>query len=178
MRNPLKRTKKPPKPKKEKIYPPKDVVLVTTESGAELVPCTVNDDHTLKYGNKTVKIRDDRPAHILIIPVSKLVKGFLAKRFTPRKLIFNMYTVQKTGEVTHNPATTHDPHKDGLDEKQKMRFEKLIQIQAVSAKAAIAQNIMAGLKDKVSIWETLGALIAIVIIVAFFLFAFQVQPNL
>lgn len=172
MRNPLRRTKKPKKPKNEKIYPPKDLVLVTTESGAELVPCIVNDDHTLKYGKKLVKIKDDRPAHILTIPVSRLVKGFLVKRFAPRRITINMYTIQKTSE------TTHDPHTDGLDETQKMRFEKLIQLQVVAGKADIAGNIMAGLKDKGSWWELLGWGILMTIVVAFFLFAFQVQPNL
>jgi hypothetical protein len=146
--------------------------MITTESNLELEPCKVNDDHTLTYRKKTVKIKDDRPAHIMTVPCNKIWPTFLGRRLAPKRQRFNVYTIQQTGEVTH------DPHKDQLDEKQKMRFEKLIQIQAVSTKAAIAQNIMKGLKDKGAWWEILGPIIAIVLIVAFFLFAFQVQPNL
>lgn len=172
MRNPLKRTKKPPKPKKEKIYRSKDLVFLTTESSIDLVMCQVNDDHTLKYKKKIIKIKNDRPAHILNIPIASLMPTWLLRRLAPRNLLFNAYAVQKTAE------TTHDPHLDKLDEAQKVRFEHLIQIQAVAAKASLAAKIMAGLKGKATWWESLGALIAIVIIVAIFMFGFQVQPNL
>lgn len=170
MRNPLRRTKKPEK-QKIKLYPSRNVVLVTTVSNMKLVPCKVNDDHTLTYGKKTVKIASDRPAHILTVPCSQIWPTWIGRKLSPKKQNYNVYTTQETAE------TTHDPHTDGLDEKQKMRFEKLIQLQVVSGKADIAAKIMAGLKDKAGWLEYLPYII-LLLIVAFFLFAFQVQPNL
>lgn len=170
--------KPPKKPKEEKIklYPARNMALVTTESNLELVPCKVFNDHTvsLKYSGgkkEKIKIKDDRPAHTLTIPCTQIWPTFLGRRFSPRFQRYRVYTIQAEGEVTH------DPHLDHMDEKQKMRFEKLIQLQAVAGNADIAGNIMAGLKDKKGFWEMLPWII-MAIVVFLFLFAFQIQPNL
>lgn len=153
------------------------MALITTESDMKLRPVNVLDDHMLEYQKKKIRIKYDRPAHIIDINLHDLMptrkQRIMCKLFgVPKYQTFRAYTFQAEGELTH------DPHLDSLDEKQKMRFEKLIQLEAVAVKAAIAANIMAGLKDKEAWWAVLGPLIIIALIVAFFLFAFQVQPNL
>lgn len=162
---------------KPTLYPSRNMALITTESDMKLRPINVRDDHMINYNGKDIRIKYDRPAHILDLSLHDLMptrkQRFMCKLFgVPKYQTFRTYTFQAEGELTHNP------NKDGLDEKQKMRFEKLIQLEAVAVKAAIAANIMKGLKDRGAWWEVLGPIIAIVIVVAFFLFAFEVQPNL
>lgn len=164
--------------KPPKLYPSKDMVLITTETDLKLRPCKVLNDHKIKFEKKKeVDIKEDRPAHILDMNLMDLMYSKKHRLFArlfglPKWQTFRVYTAQQEGEYTHDPNIT------AMTEEQKMRIEKMIQLKAVAIKAEIAANIMAGLKGKGSWWELLGWGIIITVIVAFFLFAFQIQPNM
>ena len=89
----------------------------------------------------------------------------------PRVLRFRAYTVRKEGEVTHNP------HDDNYDLEDKMRFEKLLYLEGKFAAAEAGANVYEGMKGPKK-WEDYIPIIAIVIIVIAFLFAFQIGPNM
>lgn len=171
-------TKDPKEPSKPPtLYPSKNMILVTTETDLKLRPCKVQDDHKIRYGKKEIDIKEDRPAHILDMNLMDLMYSRKHRLFArlfglPQWQTFRVYTAQQEGEYTHDPNVT------AMTEEQKMRIEKMIQLKAVAIKAEISANIMAGLKGKGSWWELLGWGIIITIIVAIFLFAFQIQPNL
>jgi len=158
-------------------YPVLDMVMITTEAELQFRPCNVYDDHKVKFGDKTVDILEDRPAHILDFNIRDFLWSrrdrMLARVLKlPKWQTLRVYTVQKEGE------TTHDPHDTVMTEEQKIRIEKMIQLKAKAAKAELAAMIMAGLKGKQPWWEQLGPIIVIAVIVFLFLFAFQIQPNM
>lgn len=152
-------------PYKEKILPAKNIVLVTSVSNIELIPVKVFDDHTLKWAKKTIQIKPDRPAHILTIPGKLLMGNRLLRRFMPRFIRFNAYTVQQTGELTH------DPHLDYLDEEMKLRLEKLLGLMGKFAEVQAGAVVYEGLKGKKKWWDYIPYM-AIVAIVFLFLFAY------
>lgn len=157
---------------KPKLYPSRDAVLITDESNIALEPCIVLDDHRIKFRKKTADIKEDRPAHTLTLPLKDLWPTFLGRRLAPKFQRFRVYTIQKEGEITHDPNLT------AMTEAQKMRIEKMIQLKGTATKADIVQTILAGLKGKESWWQVLGWGIIICVIVFLFLFAFQIQPNM
>lgn len=164
-KTPNEKKKIPIPEKKEKILPAKNVVLITSVSNIELMPVKVFDDHTLKWKKKTVQIKPDRPAHILTIPTNLLMRNRLIRFFMPRNIRFNAYTVQQTGELTH------DPHQDYLDEEMKLRLEKLLGLMGKFAEVQAGAVVYEGLKGKKKWWDYIPY-IAIVAIVFLFLFAY------
>lgn len=153
----------------------KNVLLQTTETVIILTPCKVNDDHTLEYEKtknmKTIKIMPGRKAHTLIIPLHSLLPSRMARLFAPRTIRFRTYTAQSEGEITHDPNTTH------FDPELEMKLESVLKLAAVASKADISANLMAGMKGKKG-WMDFIPILAIVLIVFFFLFAFQIAPSL
>ncbi len=138
-----------------KLFPSMDAVLTTTETDIMLKPCKVHDDHRIEFSGsngkkKTVTINPERSAHIFSLDPKIFFRGIrqkiLAYLFMPKHLTFRAYTIQANGELTH------DPNNDGLDEEEKMKLEAVLKLQGTAAKAAIADNIMKGLKDKKT-WE-------------------------
>ncbi len=160
------------KPKPEKIHASKDLILLTTETTLDLKPCNVRDDHKIKFKKKEVEINPGVPeAHTLTIYPRLLWPTFLGRLVSPKLMRFRVYTARKEGEITHNP------HEDSMNEEEKMKLEKILQIAATAKKADIAGNIMKGLKDK-STWVDFIPYIVIFLIVLLFLFSFQIQPNM
>lgn len=154
----------------------KNVLLKTTETEIVLTPCKVNDNHTLAYEKgkknlKTIKIMPGRNAHTLIIPLHSLLPSRMARLFAPRTIRFRTYTAQSEGEITHDPDNTH------FDPELKLKLELVLKLAAVASKANIADNLMAGMKGKKG-WMDYIPIIAIVLIVFLFLFAFQIAPAL
>ena len=153
----------------------KNVLLKTTETEIVLTACKVHDDHTLEYAKekdmKKIKIMPGRKAHTLIIPLHSLLPSRLARLFAPRTIRFRTFTAQSEGEVTHDPNLTH------FDPELEMKLESVLKLAAVASKANIADNLMAGMKGKKS-WMDYIPIIAIVLIVFLFLFAFQIAPAL
>lgn len=153
----------------------KNVLFKTTETEIVLTPCKVNDDHTLAYEKakrkKTITIMPGRGAHTLIIPLHSLLSSRIARLFAPRTIRFRTYTAQAEGEITH------DPNETGFDEEMLMKLESVLKLAAVASKANIADNLMAGMKGKKT-WMDYIPIIAIVVTVFLFLFAFQIAPSL
>ena len=153
----------------------KNVILKTTETEIVLTPCRVHDDHTLEYEKakkmRKIKIMPGRKAHTLIIPLHGLLPSRLARLFAPRTIRFRTFTAQAEGEITHDPDVTH------FDPELEMRLESVLKLSAVASKADISENLMAGMKGKKS-WMDFIPILAIVLIVFFFLFAFQIAPAL
>lgn len=154
----------------------KNVLLKTTETEIALTPCKVSDDHTLAYQKgkkklKTIKIMPGRKAHTLIIPLHSLLSSRTARLFAPRTIRFRAYTAQSEGEITHDPDNTH------FDPELEMKLESVLKLAAVASKANIADNLMAGMKGKKG-WMDYIPILAIVLIVFLFLFAFQIAPAL
>ena len=162
----------PPAGKEKKVRKAKAGVLITSPSDLYLDTCNVLNDHKIEYKlnreKKTVKML--RSPHVLIIPIGKFLP-LLARRFAPRYLRINTYTVQFDGEITH------DPHLDELDPSLKKKFEKVIELGGTIAKVNWAKRIMSGMRDKKT-WEDFIPYIVIGVIVFLFLFAFQIQPNM
>jgi len=168
---------KPPKPDiKPTLFPSRNMALITTESDMRLRPVAVNNDHSLTFGKKKILIKPDRQAHILdlslhdLLPTAK--QRLVAKFFgIPKYQTFRVFTFQNEGELTH------DPHLDHLTDDMKMRFEKVLMLVGKFAEADAGAVIYEGIKGPKKWWDYIPYII-ICLIVAFFLFAFQVQPNL
>ena len=174
MRNPFKRK---PKEEKIKLYPSKDMALITTEADLKLEACKVTDDHFIKCKkSKKKKRRIMMKPQVLTIPVWDILPGwtfklFLARLLFPRYLRFRTYTVRKEGEVTH------DPHDDNYDQEDKMKFEKMLYLEGKFAAANAGAEVYEGMKGKKA-WYDYIPFITICIIVIAFLFAFQIAPNM
>lgn len=184
----IKREYNPQKGEQVNIIPPlddnyvqqkaKNGALITSPSDLYLQKCKVLNDHSIEFklekNKKTAKML--RSSHLLTIPIRDFMPNrfirFLCFYFNIKYLKVNCYTVQFDGEVTH------DPHIDELDEELKKKFEKVLELEATVIKTNWAKNIMSGMKDKMTWWESLGPLLVIGFIVFIFLFAFQIQPNL
>jgi len=152
------------------------MVLVTTESDMRLRPVKVNDDHTLKFNKKKILIKPDRPAHIFDINIHDLMptrkQKIMCRLFgVPQYQTFRTFTMQQEGEMTH------DPHLDHLTDDMKARFEKMLLLVGKFAEADAGAVVYEGIKGPKKWFEYIPYII-IALIVAFFLFAFQVQPNL
>jgi len=79
--------------------------------------------------------------------------------------------MQQEGEMTH------DPHLDHLTDDMKTRFEKMLLLIGKFAEADAGAVLYEGIKGPKKWWDYIPYIV-ICLIVAFFLFAFQVQPNL
>lgn len=162
--------------KRDKPHIAKNTVLVTDETNARLMPCRVQDDHKLKFELRAGGKKEDkevgilRSPHVLEIP-SSIIPSWIARRILPKTIRFRMYTVQKEGEITH------DPHIDELDEELKRRFEMVLMLEKQAVKTGFAKGLMAGLKDKLSLMDYIPYII-IALIVMFFLFAYQIAPYM
>jgi len=161
---------------KPSIYPSRDMVLITTESDMRLRPVQVNDDHTLTLDGKTLLIKPDRPAHIFDLNLHSLMptrkQRIFCKMFgIPQFQTFRTFTIQQEGEMTH------DPHLDLLTDDMKARFEKMLMLVGKFAEADAGAVVYEGIKGPKKWWDYIPYII-ICLIVAFFLFAFQVQPNM
>lgn len=161
---------------KPTLYPSRNMALITTESDMKLRPITVNDDHTIKYGKRKLMIKPDRPAHILDLSLHDLMPTFKQRLFCkffgiPKYQTFRVYTFQNEGEMTH------DPHLDHLTDDMKLRFEKMLGLVGKFAEADAGAVLYEGIKGPKKWFEYIPYII-ICLIVAFFLFAFQVQPNM
>lgn len=165
--NPFRRKPKVEK-KQEKPYIAKESILVTDQANLRLMTCKVHNDKTLTFGKKLVKIVD-QPKVMEIS--STIFPSKLVRFFVPTKIRVRVYTVQKEGEVTH------DPNIDNIDTGEKRSLETLIKVQGKMMKADFAGKIAEGMRDKLDFWE-MFPYIAIVLIVLFFLMAFQVAPNI
>lgn len=161
---------------KPTIFPSRNMILVTSVSDMKLRPVTVNDDHTLTFNKKTLMIKPDRPAHILDLDLHALMPTRKQRLFCkffgiPRFQTFRTFAVQQEGEMTH------DPNLDQLDDDMKTRFEKMLLLIGKFAEADAGAVVYEGIKG-VKKWFEYIPYIIICLIVAFFLFAFQVQPNM
>ena len=188
---------KPPKPSDYRFYPERNCVLITTEGSINLHPAKYKDDHTIEFKNidgkkkkieirpidkGTVKDKDkegkeiEKPiakaqAHILTLPLRRLMPTKMLALLAPKVQRYRVYTVQAEGEITH------DPNDDKLDEYDKMRLESLLKIKGTATKADIVSRIMAGLKEKLGFWAYFRDVLYIVVIVLLIL-SYQVFPNL
>lgn len=161
---------------KPTLYPSRNMALITTESDMKLRPIKVNEDHTILYGKKKVMIKPDRQAHILDLSIHDLMptkkQRFLCRILgIPKYQTFRVFSFQLEGEMTH------DPHLDRLTDEMKLRFEKVLMLVGKFAEADAGAVIYEGIKGPKHWWDYIPYII-ICLIVAFFLFAFQVQPNL
>ena len=161
---------------KPAIYPSRNMVLITTESDLKLRPVKVNDDHTLMFRGRKVLIKPDRPAHILDLNIHDLMPTRKQRLFCklfgiPQYQTFRTFTIQQEGEMTH------DPHLDQLTDDMKQRFEKMLMLVGKFAEADAGAVVYEGIKGPKKWWDYIPYIV-ICLIVAFFLFAFQVQPNL
>ena len=163
--------------KEPRIYPSRNLVLITTEPDLYLRPCKILSDHKIEFKGldnkkKEGTINPEKPlAHNLILPLQQLWPTKIGKLFAPRYQRYRVYTIQAEGEMTH------DPHDDKIDDEDKVKLESVLKLAAASAKASIAERIMAGLKGKKT-WEEFIPYIIIGLIVFMFLLAFQIVPNL
>lgn len=158
------------------LYPSRNMALITSESDMKLRPITVHDDHTISYGKKKIMIKPDRQAHILDLSIHDLMPTKKQRFFCkilgiPKYQTFRVFTFQLEGEMTH------DPHLDRLTDEMKLRFEKVLMLVGKFAEADAGAVIYEGIKGPKHWWDYIPYII-ICLIVAFFLFAFQVQPNL
>jgi len=158
------------------VYPSRNMLLITSESDMKLRPVRVNDDHSLTYKKKKILIKPDRPAHIFDINIHDLMptrkQRLFCKLFgVPQFQTFRTFTTQEEGEMTH------DPHLDHLGDDMKMRFEKMLMLVGKFAEADAGAVLYEGIKGPKKWWDYIPYIV-ICLIVAFFLFAFQVQPNL
>lgn len=173
----FKRKPKEPKEKKIKLYPAKDMALVTTEADLKLTACKVTPDHFIKVkGTKKRNRRIMKEPQVLTIPVWEILPGWsikliLARLLFPRYLRFRTYTVRKEGEVTH------DPHDDNYDKEDKMKFEKMLLLEGKFAAANAGGHVYEGMKGKLK-WHDYIPWIVMGIVVLAFLFAFQIAPSM
>lgn len=161
---------------KATIYPSRNMILITSESDIKLRPVKVNDDHTLELNKKKLLIKPDRAAHILDLDIHALMPTKKQRFFCkilgiPRYQTFRTFTIQQEGEMTH------DPNLDHLTDEMKMRFEKMLMLIGKFAEADAGAVVYEGIKGPKKWWDYIPYII-ICLIVAFFLFAFQVQPNM
>jgi hypothetical protein len=158
----------PKKERKVKLYPARNLVLLTSETNMRLVPCKVNDDHTLVYGKKKRMIKPDRPAHVFEIPIGKIWPTRLGRLLGPRSQKYNVYTIQETGEMTH------DPHLDQMDEEMKLKFEKLLGLMGKFAEVQAGAVMYEGIKGKKAWWDYIPYLVMLGIV---FLFLFAMSQG-
>jgi len=161
---------------KEKVKPPnlfasKNCAFVTTETDIELVQVKVLDNHKIKYKKREILIDPYRPAHILTIPLHKIIPTRLGRFFSPRFQRFRVYTFQREGEITH------DPNNDKMDEEDKVKLESVLLLAGAASKADIATRIMAGMKEALGFWTYFRDILYILVIILM-LFAFQIAPNM
>ncbi len=165
---------KDPKPKKVKLYPARNVVLLTSESNAELVPCQVMDDHRIKFGKKNVMIKPETPAVTLTLPMYKLWPTFLGRKLGPKFQRFNLYICRDKGEMTHE---IYSIHRDGLKDDERQKVENMLKLIGKFAEAEAGGALYDGIKGPKKWFDYIPYLV-ILGIVFFFLFAFQIQPNM
>lgn len=187
------------------ILSTKDIVMTTTESEIELKNCKVQSDHFIAYSdNKVHKAKKRKPRilqtpKVLILPVWEIlsIKGdnFVVKFFKriiirwsmPKYLRFRTYTVRREGEATHDPHNkeqtpdaklgTHDPHEDNYPIETKMKLEQMLKLEGKFAESNAGAEIYEGMKGKPKWYDYIPYLVLFGV-VALFLFAFQIQPNL
>lgn len=156
---------KEPKEEKVKLYPARNLVLLTSEANMRLTTCKVNDDHTLDFEKKkNVRVKADRPAHILELPLQKIWPTFLGRLLSPRRQRYNVYTIKEVGEMTH------DPNLDHLDAAMKLSFEKMLKMEGKFAEVNAGGVVYEGLKGKKAWWDYIPYLV-ILGVVFLFLFA-------
>lgn len=165
---PPKKLKKEPK---VKLYPARNILLLTSESNAKIVPCKVSKDHRIKFGKQTVTIKPETPAITFTLPMHQLWPTFLGRRLGPRFQRFNLYACRENGEMTHSI------HDDKMTDEDRMKIEEMLKLMGKFAEANAGAVLYEGIKGPKAWWDYLPY-IMIMLIVAFFLFAFQVQPNL
>lgn len=171
------------------ILSTKDIVMTTTESEIELKGCKVRSDHFIAYvdnkvdGAKKRKPRVLQTPKILILPVweilgvsgenvtVKILKRILIRWALPKYHRFRTYTVRREGEATH------DPHDDKYDQETKMTLEEMLKLEGKFAESNAGAEIYEGMKGKPKWYDYIPYLVMLVI-VALFLFAFQIQPNM
>ncbi len=171
------------------ILSTKDIVMTTTESEIELKGCKVQSDHFISYNdNKVHKAKKRKPRvlntpKVLILPVweilgvsgenvtLKILKRILIRWSMPKYLRFRTYTVRREGEVTH------DPHEDHYKLDEKMSLEETLKLEGKFAEANAGAEIYEGMKGKPKWYDYIPYLVLFGV-VALFLFAFQIQPNL
>lgn len=136
-----------PKEDKIKLYPSKNLAMVTTEADISFTPCKVTDDHKINFKfQKTKKdVRIMRNPHIIHFPLWALLPGrswklLLGRLLFPRYLRFLGYTVRREGEATH------DPHDDKYDTGDKMRLEAMLKLEGKFAEAKAGEVIYEGMK--------------------------------
>jgi len=163
----------PSKTVDKKIFTSKNLVMVTTEADLFLTPCVVKDDHRIKYkqNRKWREVKILKPPHILTIPLRSILPSFLNRRLSGKWARYRVYTVQAEGEVTH------DPHRDEIDPELKKKFEAVLKLEGVMAKADFAKQITTGMNRQKK-WEEFIPWLVVGAIVMMFLFAFQIAPNL
>ena len=166
------------KEEKIKLYPSKDLALITDEADITLKACKVTEDHFIqvKGDKKHRKRRIMKAPHVLTIPVWQILPGWsfkllLARILFPRYLRFRTYTVRKEGEVTH------DPHDDNYDQEDKMRFEKLLYLEGKFAAANAGAQVYEGMKGRMKWYDYIPWIVMAITVIAF-LFAFQIAPNM
>lgn len=167
--------------KKEKLYQAKDVAMICNEANITLTTCKVTDDHRIKFRHagqkKEVRINPELGhPQVLLIPSTLILANFnwfirmlVMFLFPAKGFRYRTYTARSEGEITHDPSIDHYHAGD------KIRLEELLKVEGAMAKAGFVKAIAKGLKDKVGLWE-MFPIIAIVLIVFFFLMAYQVVP--
>ena len=159
------------KAKPSKLFTSKNCAFVTTETDIEMVQVEVLDNHKIKYKKREIQIDPHRPAHILTLPLHKIIPTRLGRFFAPRFQRFRVFTFQKEGEMTH------DPNDDNMNEEDKVKLESVLLLAGAASKADIATKIMAGMKEALGFWTYFRDILYILVIILM-LFAFQIAPNM
>lgn len=132
-----------------KLYPTRDVVLVTTKSDIVMKPCKVNDDNTVEFktgSRKSKKVKVHHKPSIFTLPLRAIWPHPFLKYWAPRRQHYRAYTLQKEGEFTHNPDTT------GVTKESKKRFEEALKLEGEVIEAHLTREAVKDMKDTRSQW--------------------------
>lgn len=132
-----------------KIYPTRDVVLLTTESDVDMLPCKVHDDHTVEYkigSRKTRKVKVKEKPSIFTIPLKQIWPHPVFKFWAPRRQRYRAYIAQKEGEFTHNPNTT------GVSIENTKKFEEVLKLEGQMIEAHLTREAVKDMKDQRKQW--------------------------
>jgi len=133
---------------KPKLYPAKNMVMLSNESDLILKPCKVTDDHNVawKEGRKKKTGRIMRKPHIMEIPLKAMHPHPIFKYFAPKRQRYRVYTIQSEGEFTHSPNTT------GVSVEDKKKFEAVLKLEGQMVEAHLTREAVNDMKDHKKAW--------------------------
>ncbi|MHA2009850.1 MAG: hypothetical protein ACXACY_10270 [Candidatus Hodarchaeales archaeon] len=137
----------------------KDRLLIRSNTGIDVVPCIIHDDHTLSYAvpakRKNGISKMVKTIEILTVPMTLTISILFRKR------TFRIFECQIDGEYTV------DFSQDVTPIEAKKRIETLLKLHNVAKKSDIVGNVLKGLKGTKS-WMEYIPYVAIVGVVFVF----------